>query len=114
MDLHRRLIARKKGGAAMKVYISIPITGYSYKERREKAAAVYMNLLEKGFEPVNPMNNGFGEHDSRAEHMKTDFLLLLNCDAIYLCRGWRKSQGCLAEKTVAEQCGMIVMEGGAE
>lgn len=98
----------------MKVYISLPITGYNYTDRRGKAATVYMNLLGKGFEPVSPMDNGLGEHDSRAEHMKVDFRLLLDCDAIYLCRGWRKSQGCLAEKTVAEQCGMIVMEGGAE
>lgn len=98
----------------MKVYISLPITGYNFKDRREYAATVWSNLYDKGFEPVNPMNNGLGEHDSRAEHMKVDFRLLLDCDAIYLCRGWRKSQGCLAEKTVAEQCGMIVMEGGAE
>ena len=98
----------------MKVYISLPITGYSYTERRGKAATVWSNLYDKGFEPVNPLNNGLGEHDSRAAHMRTDFRLLLDCDAIYLCRGWSNSQGCLAEKAVAEQCGMIVMEGGAE
>lgn len=96
----------------MKVYISLPITGYSYTERRGKAATVYMNLSSKGFEPVNPMNNGLGEHDSRAEHMKVDFRLLLDCDAIYLCRSWEQSKGCLTEKRVAEQCGLILMEGG--
>lgn len=71
----------------MKVYISLPIPGYSYTERRGKAATVYMNLAGKGFKPVNPMNNGLGEHDSREDHMRVDFRLLLDCDAIYLCRG---------------------------
>lgn len=61
----------------MKVYISLPITGYNYTDRRGKAATVYMNLLGKGFEPVSPMDNGLGEHDSRAEHMKVDFRLRL-------------------------------------
>ena len=60
----------------MKVYISLPITGYNYTDRRGKAATVYMNLLGKGFEPVSPMDNGLGEHDSRAAHMKADFRLL--------------------------------------
>lgn len=98
----------------MKVYISLPITGYSYTERRGKAAIVSSNLRDKGFEPVNPMNNGLGKHDVREAHMRTDIRLLLDCDAIYLCHGWQKSKGCVLERNIAEQCGMIVMEGGAE
>lgn len=98
----------------MKVYISLPIAGYNITERREYAANVYMYLIKKGFEPVNPLDNGLDVKDSRAEHMKADIRLLLDCDAIYLCRSWEQSEGCLTEKRVAEQCGMIVMEGGAE
>lgn len=98
----------------MKVYISLPITGYGYEERRRKAATVWLNLRDKGFKPVNPMENGLGKHDSHEKHMRVYFRLLLDCDAIYLCHGWRKSKGCLAERTVAEQCGMLIMEGGAE
>ena len=114
MGLCVRFIANQKGGAAMRVYISMPMIGYGYEDRKGKAATVYMNLLEMGFEPVNPMNNGLDKHSGSEKNKKVNLHNLLNCDAIYLCRGWRKAQECVADRTVAEQCGMMIMEGGAE
>lgn len=98
----------------MKVYISLPMIDYGYEDRKRKAAIVSINLSEMGFETVNPMHNGLGKYDKIEEHKKVNLRNLLDCDAIYLCRGWRKAQECVADRTVAEQCGMIIMEGGAE
>ena len=86
----------------MKVYISIPIA------QRNFAANVAKLLAKFGHEPLNPFCNGLPEDAPRAKHMRKDLRMLLRCNAIVLCPGWKYSEGCLLECSVAKQCGMAI------
>lgn len=92
----------------MKVYISIPIAGRDIAAQRNFAANVAKSLAKSGHEPLNPFCNGLPEDTPRAEHMRKDLRMLLRCDAIVLCHGWKYSVGCLLECSVAKQCGMRI------
>lgn len=92
-----------------KIYISLPIKG------REKSAVRIQNLTAMnrvkalGQEPISPLNNGLPYDAPDNEHMKRDYKMLLDCDAIYLCDGWEYSHGCMNELQVAADCRLIVL-----
>ncbi len=94
----------------MKVYISLPITGKDLQEQKSYARHVASSLSEAGFTPINPFDNGLGDDASYEEHIKADLRLMLYCDAIILCDGWRMSKGCVLESVVAIACGMTVVD----
>lgn len=93
----------------MKVYISLPITGKDLQEQKSYARHVASSLSEAGFTPINPFDNGLGDDASYEEHMKADLRLMLDCDAICLCKGYQYSKGCLFERDVAVKCGLKVV-----
>ena len=90
----------------MKCYISLPITGYDLTERRETAARIETKLQQLGFETVNPMSKGLSDAAPYSEHMMQDLKLLLDCDHIFLAKGWENSGGCRLEADVAMKCGL--------
>lgn len=90
-----------------KVYISLPIAHYDLQERIAYAESIEKMLEGKGYQPVNPFDNGLTEKDPIEDHMRADFKMLLECDYIYLCDGWGKSRGCLAEFNMATACGIV-------
>lgn len=90
-----------------KVYISGPITGVSdARELFEKAA---YKLKWRGYDVVNPYDNGLTEEDTWEAHMRADLRMMLDCDAIALLPGWRDSRGACLEKRVAKELGMSIM-----
>jgi len=93
----------------MKCYISLPITGYDLNERREKAARIEERLHDLGFETVNPLKKGLPDDAPYSEHMKLDLKLLLECDHIYMAKGWENSGGCRLEAEVAMKCGLLMI-----
>jgi hypothetical protein len=56
---------------------------------------------------VNPMELGAG---SWAACLKRDIKKLVDCDTIYLLRGWQNSKGARLERSVARRLGMHVIE----
>ena len=94
----------------MKVYISLPITGQDLQEQKRHAEAVASFLLTAGFTPVNPFNNGLADDASYREHIREDLKLLLGCGAIWLCKGYHYSKGCLFERDVAVKCGLTIVK----
>lgn len=90
----------------MKCYISLPITGYDLAERRETAARIEAMLQSHGYETANPLNKGLPDDAPYHEHMRQDLKLLLDCDVIYLAKGWEHSEGCRFESYVAGICGI--------
>lgn len=92
-----------------KVYISAPITGYNLGSRKRYFAEKARLLAAKGYEPVSPLDGQTNLNLSRPAQMKRDIRLLLDCDAIMLCQGWERSQGCNVERDVAAACGLSVM-----
>lgn len=85
-----------------KVYISIPISGKDITE-----VNLIVNMVKKGLEingctPVTPFDASPDSKASYSEHMGRDIQALLECDAVYFCRGWQESKGCQAEYEVAK------------
>lgn len=93
----------------MKVYISGPIAHYDLNERKKAFKCIENALLEQGFEPVNPFNNGVPDDAHWRDHMKADIALLLQCDRIYLMPGWELSKGCKLELDVASSVGIPIL-----
>ena len=92
-----------------RIYISGPISGYDLDERRKEFKRAEEFLQEMEYIPVNPMENGLPADADTHQHMKRDFQLLIECDAIYMMRRWTHSAGCKVEFDVATACGMKVV-----
>lgn len=91
------------------IYISIPITGLDIEKQKARASEVEESLSHFFDEVVNPFRNGVPIDAHPSEHMRADFKLLLECDAIYMCRGFEDSSGCMAEFEVARCCHMDIV-----
>lgn len=92
-----------------KVYISAPIAGYDYNERKSFFRNIAARLVVLGYHPVNPMNNGLPKDADVKDHLRADFQLLLGCDRILLCEGWEDSAGCQKEASIALWSGILVL-----
>ena len=85
----------------MKVYISGPISGLPYEKVEKAFNDAETRLQEQGYEVVNPLNNGLPRESTWNEHMIADLKLLLDCDAIYLLKGYQNSTGAMIEYDLA-------------
>ena len=91
----------------MKVYISGPMTGKPDYNR----AAFYLaaeRLKRQGHIPKHTawMVDGL----DRADYMRNSIQLMLTCEAIYLLSGWENSLGAKVEKSIADVCGLQIIE----
>lgn len=109
----------------MKIYISIPISNRDLATQKAKAEEIAGKLRNLGHEPVNPFDTpeapqGLSEKEQYAYYMGEDLKRLLMCDAVYMCKHWYNSRGCLTEEFVAKTYGikvyycMPMMEIGTE
>jgi hypothetical protein len=90
----------------MKVYISGPIKGNdNYVDDFSKAESTLRSL---GYKTVNPVTLPHATDATYADYMRVDIIAMLDCDRIYLLRGWEQSQGAKLEFEVAAMCGMSV------
>ena len=90
----------------MRIYISIPITGYDLATQQAKADDIANKLRELGHEPVSPLPppevpKGLTEKEEYAFYMGEAIRKLLTCDAIFLFERWTKSKGCRIEQNAA-------------
>lgn len=91
---------------------------YLHPDKRKDITEVKLHLdivknglVSKLYEPVTPFDVSSDSNASYAEHMGRDIQALLECDAVYFCRGWQDSKGCQAEYEVAKIYGkQIVFE----
>ena len=91
-----------------KIYISLPISGYEYSERKQLSMRVQQELEKKGYEVFNPMFNGLPKQATTHEHMRVDFKMLCECDEIVMLPKWNHSAGCAQEFNVAVSIGCDV------
>lgn len=91
-----------------KIYVSGPISGYDYSERKQTFLFVQKELEKKGYEVFNPMFNGLPKGASTHEHMRVDFKMLCECDEILMLPKWNHSAGCSQEFAVAVAIGCNV------
>ena len=92
-----------------KVYISLPISGYDFDERKETALAMEVKLRGRGYDVFNPLGDQFQTGLTTNEYMKLDLKALLDCDVIMFMYGWNRSAGCHTELWVAMACGMEIL-----
>lgn len=90
----------------MKIYISIPISGYDLATQQVKAAEIAERIKALGHEPVNPFDTPaapwhLSEKEQYAYYMGEDIKRLLTCDGVYFHPNWHKSKGCNVEFTIA-------------
>lgn len=88
-----------------KIYISGPISGYNYSERKQLFRSVQQELEKRGYEVFNPIFNGLPEDAPTHEHMRVDFKMLCECEEIILLPKWNHSAGCTQEFNVAASIG---------
>lgn len=93
----------------MKIYISGKITGTS--DYMERFAAVEQRLRLDGHKVVNPAKKNAHMPDGTTwvQYMRRCIKWLVDCDAIYLMRGWRKSPGARLEQMIAVALDMIIL-----
>lgn len=91
-----------------RIYLSMPISGYDIDERRATALRKKHELEALGFVVTNPLENGLPVNAGTYAHMKRDFQLLLECDAILMMERWLHSAGCKVEFDVATAIGLDV------
>ena len=89
-----------------KVYISGAIAHYDIEERKTAFRAAAIHLEMRGFEPVNPFDNGLPQPGDWHDHMRVDIGMLLDCQYIYMMKGWWVSKGAKLELDVATSCGL--------
>ncbi len=89
----------------MKVYISGPISGLPVEKVERAFGEAEAAILARGHEPVNPLKNGLPVSALWHEHMRADIKILLDCQAIYMLDGWKRSDGARLEWTIAFRLG---------
>ena len=85
-----------------KIYISLPITGLDINKCRERADKVKAALSRKGYNPVSPFDIYAGKDATYEDYLCNDLRVLMECDAVYFCRGWEMSCGCNIEHSVIQ------------
>lgn len=93
----------------MKIYISGQITGLEPKEAKANFDKAEKILIEKGYDPVNPMKLNIPiESKAWVDYMLDDIKLLFDCEAIYLLDNWQSSKGARIEYLIAQEMEMTI------
>lgn len=93
-----------------KLYISAPVSGRDPEECRKFFDGVAREAAERGWQPINPMDNGLDTEAPWEQHMRKDIRMMLECDAVILVSGWQFSRGCRLEEIIARETGLEVIE----
>lgn len=101
---------KQKQNHYMRVYLSLPITGYNEKERRSFAgrASGILMATHEDWMIVNPFNvadhvrrgkleDGNFDEPTYDEFMAADIKELQQCEKAIFCSGWERSKGCKEE-----------------
>jgi hypothetical protein len=99
---------RKERVMSKRIYIAGPITGVDGHEESFNKAAADLGAL--GFEAVNPIAPGLVEGADYKYYIDRGLRMLMECDAIYMLPGWRKSKGATLESFYAMICGLECYE----
>jgi len=96
-----------------KIYISGQITGLPIEEAKKNFMTAEKEIMENGHKPINPFRvSPFATHKNWKDYMKDDIEALINCDGIYLIKGWSNSKGARLENVIAESLGIDVYFNG--
>jgi hypothetical protein len=91
-----------------KAYISGKITGME-ERAKELFEQAEKELLEMGYEPVNPMKLNHQHDLSWEANKKEDIKALCDCDCVYLLRNYADSKDALLELAIATELKMSII-----
>lgn len=91
-----------------RIYIAGGIEGLDIKQRKQDFREVEMRLRDEGYVTRNPFDNGLPDDARREDHIRADLKMMLECDEIYMMRGWEWSKGASRERDVALECGLKI------
>ena len=98
----------------MKIYISLPITGYDLQERKQYAENVRSRLQQiyPDGKIITPFDVNPDPSLPYEELIGKDIAALLTCDMVYVCNGSNHSKGCRLERYAALIYGIIIARNG--
>lgn len=89
------------------MYISGKITGIE-KEAPALFEAAEKEVIEMGFEPLNPMKLPSDHDRTWNSYMKECLAALRECDEVYMLDNWHMSKGALIEAKLAHSLEMPI------
>lgn len=99
----------------MKIYIAGPMSGYpehNFPAFFEAEKTLHRRFAWVGLdvEVVNPakINEHLGTDQEWHVYLRNDIKQLVECDTIYLLKGWEASKGATLEFHIAERLGMKI------
>ena len=95
------------GAVGVRLYLSGPMTGIPGLNRPSFAAVEHF-LTEAGYQVTNPAHNDVPDEAPRAEHLRADLRVLLDCDGVATLPGYTRSRGARLEVRVAAGLDMPV------
>ena len=84
-----------------KIFVSLPVNGEDYVDQRNHAFVVATNLAQNGYEVITQFDVEKSVTTPFNETIANHIEAMLECDGIYLCRGWSDSRVCQAVLQVA-------------
>lgn len=98
---------------ANKIYVAGPMRGipeFNFPAFNEMA----MILEDNGWEVINPVDVNPDPNTPYAECMRRDIVALVECDAIYMLKGWADSHGATLEHQIAETLELEIYYEGVD
>jgi len=93
-----------------KIYLSGPIAGINektYKDNFSQAEKRVREFVNEDDIIVNPAKLP-AIHDTWADYLVQDLLMLKDCDIIVMLPGWEGSKGAIVERAFADGCGIEI------
>jgi hypothetical protein len=91
----------------MKIYLSGPMTGLPDFNRPAFNAMAKL-FIERGYDVVNPVDNGLTDSAKWEEHMRAAIKALMDCTHIVMLPGYEKSRGAMLEMHIARALGLCI------
>jgi len=114
-DAVREGVARAVGKREKRgrIYVSGPMTGYeAYNFPAFDAKSE--ELEAEGWDVENPAEKGEVDGWDWADYLRYDIRKLMDCDAIYMLKGWRSSRGADLEHAIAKALGFTIFYEGSK
>ena len=92
-----------------KVYISGKITGLNIEFARANFKKAERMLQARGYETVNPFDNGVSQDSPWEDHMCVDLENLRKCEYMYQMKNWIASRGAKCEYEEALKAGIKIL-----